>query len=115
MPSDELTGIIKLIPEDLKPLARVQATEIRFMKRKLLQARRCIDDEEIVIPYNNGGGQSGIRANPAYAEYEKLYKTYDTAVRSLLDMLPDRKEERATASISKLESLTSGLKLVANR
>lgn len=53
---------------------------IAFMEEKLKQARQLIGSTGVVIPYNNGGGQSGIRANPAFGEYEKLMNAYTKAV-----------------------------------
>lgn len=115
MPSDELTPIMRMVPEELRDLARVQAREIRFMRRKLKQARDCIGDEEIVIPYDNGGGQAGIRANPAYAEYERLHKTYAAAIRTLLDLVPEKQASKGKANVSKLDKMASSLKLVAGK
>lgn len=65
---------------------------IEFMSAKLQGARELIGKSNVVIQYNNGGGQSGLRANPAFGEYEKLMNTYSKAVSqlsSILATLPD--------------------------
>ena len=59
------------------------ANDVLFMRHKLAEARADLYSESIVIPYDNGGGQSGIRANPAFAEYEKLLKSYTAAYDAL--------------------------------
>lgn len=60
-----------------------------FMRRKLAETRESLAYEAVVIPYDNGGGQEGIRANPAFSEYEKLAKTYQATLDAI---------ERATRS-----------------
>lgn len=51
-----------------------------FMRAKLAETRDSLAREAVVIPYDNGGGQVGIRANPAFAEYEKLARTYQATL-----------------------------------
>lgn len=60
-----------------------------FMRSKLAETRIALAAESVVIPYDNGGGQVGIRANPAFSEYEKLAKTYQATLYAI---------ERATRS-----------------
>ena len=40
------------------------AESVLFMAEKLNQTRDLLTDEPIVVPYDNGGGQCGIRENP---------------------------------------------------
>lgn len=46
-----------------------------------------IETEPLVIPYDNGGGQSGVRENPAYKQYEALSKQYNGALAQLNNLL----------------------------
>lgn len=75
------------LPEHEREHVMSLANDVLFMRRKLAEARADLDGESIVIPYDNGGGQSGIRANPAFAEYEKLLKSYTQAYDALKDAL----------------------------
>lgn len=57
--------------------------QLDLMAEKLLEEGRKMPKESLVIDYNNGGGQAGIRENPYYQAYEKLLasflKTLDAA------------------------------------
>lgn len=69
---------------------------IAWMKVKLDDARAVIAASNIVIPYDNGGGQNGIRENPAFKGYEALWKSYMAGLEKILEELPE--EERASAA-----------------
>lgn len=60
-----------------------------WMKVKLDVTREKIKTTDVAIPYDNGGGQSGIRENPLFKGYESLFKTYMSGMRQILDMLPN--------------------------
>ena len=59
-----------------------------WMKAKLDDAREAIKNSNIVISYDNGGGQKGIRENPLFKGYEALFKSYMTGMSKILDALP---------------------------
>lgn len=59
-----------------------------WMKAKLDDAREAIKNSNIVISYDNGGGQKGIRENPLFKGYEGLFKTYMSGLKQILDVLP---------------------------
>lgn len=72
-----------------------------FMEKKLAETRCILERQEIIIPYDNGGGQMGIRANPAFAEYEKLAKAYrDTVL--MLSRLNDNTEDNEVDEIANI-------------
>lgn len=60
-----------------------------WMKAKLDEARATIKNSSVAIPYDNGGGQKGIRENPIFKGYENLFKSYMTGMGKILDVLPD--------------------------
>lgn len=66
-----------------------------WMKAKLDDARNLIKNSQIAIPYDNGGGQKGVRENPIFKGYESLWKSYMTGMSKILDCLPN--EVAATA------------------
>ncbi len=47
---------------------------VSWMKSKLDDAREAIGEEGITVEYDNGGGQSGVRENPAFRAYEAFGK-----------------------------------------
>ena len=59
-----------------------------WMKAKLDDAMEAIKNSNIVIAYDNGGGQKGIRENPLFKGYEALWKSYMLGMNKILDSLP---------------------------
>ena len=51
------------------------------------------------MPYDNGGGQKGIRENPAFKGYESLWKAYMQGMNRILDTLPPEQIQAATDDI----------------
>ena len=74
--AEELCAGVNVLHDETVELAE----SVLFMASKLEEARKTMAGEPLVIPYDNGGGQMGIRENPHYAAFEKLMNTY---VRSL--------------------------------
>lgn len=77
------------------------ANSVLFMKQKLEEARIAMQDEPLVIEYDNGGGQCGIRENPHYAAYEKLQSSYNKALRQLMDIIEKGKPVRKASNVMK--------------
>ena len=66
-----------------------------WMKAKLDDAREAIKNSNIVISYDNGGGQNGIRENPLFKGYESLWRSYMAGMGKILDILPQDQIEQA--------------------
>jgi hypothetical protein len=66
-----------------------------WMKAKLDDAREAIKNSNIVISYDNGGGQKGIRENPLFKGYESLWRSYMAGMGKILDILPQDQIEQA--------------------
>lgn len=101
----EVRKLVKLLKESGVPETKIKCLEptvqnLAWMKVKLDDARALIGEESITVGYNNGGGQSGIRENPAYKAYEALWKNYSAGLNALLGQLPDK----ATARIMDTDS-----------
>ena len=73
--------------EKIKSLAPV-ILNVSWMKSKLDDARTAIGEDGITVEYDNGGGQTGVRENPAFRAYEALWKTYLSGLDALLKLLP---------------------------
>lgn len=59
-----------------------------WMYAKLEDTRTTIKSSQVAIPYDNGGGQSGIRENPLFKGYTSLWKAYMLGMGRILDALP---------------------------
>lgn len=65
-----------------------------WMKAKLDDAREQIRGSSIAIPYNNGGGQKGLRENPLFKGYENLWRCYIAGMGKIMDSLPEEYQEQ---------------------
>lgn len=84
---------------------------VSWMKSKLDDARETIGEEGITVEYDNGGGQSGVRENPAFRAYEALWKTYLSGLDMLIKLLPVEVPQEQISDIKPTNVLT----LVQNR
>lgn len=82
-----------------------------WMKVKLDDAREAIKNSSIVISYDNGGGQKGIRENPLFKGYESLWRSYMAGMAKLLESLPQEQIEQA----AEIEKPVTMLELVRNK
>jgi hypothetical protein len=83
-----------------------------WMKAKLDDAREAIKNSNIVISYDNGGGQKGLRENPLFKGYESLFKSYMSGMKQILDILPKQAEEVKSEELEKPQTM---LELVRNK
>lgn len=86
--SDEqrIRALIRDIPKQHQDQARELASNIIAMEDKLAETREKIWGMDVVITYNNGGGQAGLRENPAYKAFSALLNQYLKTIRQLSDM-----------------------------
>lgn len=82
-----------------------------WMKVKLDDAREAIKNSNIVISYDNGGGQKGIRENPLFKGYESLWRSYMAGMAKILESLPQEQIEQAV----EVEKPVTMLELVRNK
>ena len=85
-------GISKRRMDMLKPVIE----NVSWMRAKLDDSRDLIKNSNIVMSYDNGGGQRGIRENPAFKGYESLWKAYMQGMNRILDTLPPEQIQNAT-------------------
>ena len=87
------------------------AETVVFMAEKLEESRKAMKDEPIVIPYDNGGGQTGIRENPHYTAYEHLVTAYNKSLRQLTEIVEKGTPVRNASSIMAELSTIAGRKI----
>lgn len=80
---------------------------VSWMKAKLDDSRQLIKNSNIVVPYDNGGGQKGIRENPAFRGYEALWKSYMQGMNRILDTLPEEEAKALDYEDMKPQSVLS--------
>lgn len=83
----------------LKNEAIELAEQVLFMADKLKEERKKLEKEPLIIEYDNGGGQSGIRENPHYSAYEKLLSSFNRSLRQLTDIIENGKPVKQKSGI----------------
>ena len=99
------SGVQRFNPEVME-----LAKSVLFMEDKLEETRKLIKDEPLVIEYNNGGGQSGIRENPSFSSYEKLFATYSKGLDALMKIVNANGDH--AVSVSSFEDRRARLRMV---
>lgn len=87
------------------------AESVLFMANKLEETRKALKKEPLIIEYDNGGGQRGIRENPHFTAYEKLLVTYNKALRQLTEIVEKGAPSRKSSSILKELTVIAGKKV----
>ena len=77
------------IPEALRPYAVELAENVVFQCRKLAETRKAMDGskQQLIVAYDNGGGQRGVRKNPIYEAYNQLMQNYRKSLAQLTELL----------------------------
>lgn len=101
-------GVSEARLEALRPVL----ANVALMQAKLEETSEEIETSSIVVEYDNGGGQRGIRENPLFRGYEALWKSYMVGVRTILDGLD---AETAKATRQKATETRSVLEIVKAR
>lgn len=106
----ELLNAVGISAKKMKLLEPI-VLNTAWMKVKLDDAREAIKNSNIVISYDNGGGQKGIRENPLFKGYESLWRSYMAGMAKLLESLPQEQIEQA----AEIEKPVTMLELVRNK
>lgn len=83
----ELEPIVSVLSDDIKPLARSLATNCARLSVTMDKCWADYSKNGAVVAYDNGGGQSGVRENPAYGAYIKASREFGAAVGKLVQMV----------------------------
>lgn len=87
------------LPDDRVALLEPVLENTAWMKAKLDEARETIRNTSVAIPYDNGGGQTGIRENPLFKGYEALWKSYMSGMNVIMAQLPQNVVEKEAEQI----------------
>ena len=87
------------------------AESVVFMAEKLEESRKTMENEPLVIPYDNGGGQMGIRENPHYSAFEKLMNTYIRSLDQLTKIVEKGTQSKKTSNVMAELTTIAGRKI----
>ena len=85
------------------------AESVLFMSDKLKKARATMKNEPLVIDYDNGGGQTGIRENPHFVAFEHLMASYTKSLKQLTEII------EAGAPVRQASTIMAELTTIAGR
>lgn len=105
--AEELCSGVHVLHDEALELAE----SVLFMAQKLKESRTLMKKEPLVIEYDNGGGQRGIRENPHYTAYEHLLTSYNKALRQLTEIIEKGSPSRKASSIMKELTVIAGKKI----
>lgn len=81
--------------------------QLQHMAARIQIEGEKIESESLIVDYDNGGGQSGVRENPFYIAYEKLLASYIKTLAAAKDICGE------DAEVSSLDSLRARFKVVS--
>lgn len=93
MATKRVKAICETVPEHLRERAYKLAENVLWMEGKLAEARAEIGGAGLTVDYDNGGGQTGIRRNPAFDAYNALLSSYTKALKQLCVMVGVQEED----------------------
>ena len=105
--AEQLVAGVHVLHDEALELAEA----VLFMAEKLEESRKAMKDEPIVIPYDNGGGQTGIRENPHYTAFEHLVTAYNKSLRQLTEIVEKGAPVRNASSIMAELTTIAGRKI----
>ena len=91
MPKTEtkrLSALFVGLDETRKALVKKLIDQAAFMSVTLQKLQEDIAENGAVMPYDNGGGQTGVRKNPSAELYTVMSKNYAAVIRQLESLLP---------------------------
>lgn len=99
-----MAGVTERVDKQKHPFADQLAEELEWQAARLKEARALIKNASVIISYDNGGGQTGIRKNPAYEAYTQLFGAFCKGMAALDEVL-DGAEPESTAAKMTLDNL----------
>lgn len=93
-------GITENVDKNRHPYAETLEREVAWMAQRLEQSRAVIADSSILIAYDNGGGQKGVRKNPGYEAYSQLFASFVKGMQALDQVLENAEPTEAGARMT---------------
>ena len=72
---------------------RILKEQLQHLAERIQIEGQHMENESLIIDYDNGGGQSGVRENPYYPAYEKLLASYVKTLQAAKELCGSEDEE----------------------
>lgn len=105
VPKNRKSTIIKTlkaqkVPDDQIKLLSPTIDHLVWLEEKIEQGRQLISSSAIVMPYDNGGGQTGIRKNPAFEAIHRMTASYNATLKCIEDVIRTYSDGGTVVSIA---------------
>lgn len=97
-----LRDIFRCVGEERFKVIEPMLEDLAFQRTKLADAREQFANTPLVLAYDNGGGQRGIRENPAIKAYNQLFRTYSDCIMSVVKLLPEQEQAKVSDEDSEI-------------
>lgn len=77
------------VPKQKRDVLAPVIDNLAWQRIKLDETRELMQNTAVVIPYNNGGGQEGLRENPIFKAYINLFRAYMVGLEKFSEYLPE--------------------------
>lgn len=104
--AEEICSGVSVLHNESLALAKA----VVLMSEKIEAAIVELQDAPLVIPYDNGGGQTGIRENPEFVAFEKLMASYTKSLRQLTEIVEKGSPSQKSIGVLKELSVIAGKK-----
>ena len=94
----QLNKIVKLVPDDRKPIAEKLVEEIAFMGKTLDELKATVEEHGAIDLFKQGS-QEFLRESPALKAYNTTIQRYSLLYKQLADLLPKQTQENADSAL----------------
>lgn len=71
-----------------------------FLRLEIQTARKELEGQPLSVEYDHGGGQCGVRENPAYTAFAKILKSYQSVITQLDSMTKTEQTENVVTLVN---------------
>ncbi len=98
------------VPTQERDLLAPVIENLAFQRAKLEEARAQMLEADIVVHYDNGGGQEGERENPIFKAYINLFRAYMVGLEKFSSYLPKELQQEVTGAALSVLDMVKNMK-----
>lgn len=93
------------LPKEKQDMLEPLIDNLAWQKCKLDDARKKMQNEDIIREYDHGGGQKGIHENPYFKAYTNLFRSYMVGFEKYTSYIPEELRAEVTGTLSILDQV----------
>ena len=71
-----------------------------FLRLEIQTARKELEGQPLAVEYDHGGGQCGVRENPAFTAFAKILKSYQSVLTQLDTLSKADQSEKVVSMVN---------------